>query len=227
MIGEENQEPIVQKAKNDFIPKTFFWMFLGLLGTAIVAWYTYSSGLSLNILTNDSFGILLIAEVIVVLVFSFLFRKLSPTIVGILYFIYAAINGVTLSTIFYVFKLNSIVLLFIASSVLFGGLALYGYNTSKDLSNWRTVLFGTLIVGLIVSLINLFIGNTMLDLILDWVILLVFFGITAYDINKIKQLYLLDDIDKNKLHIYGAMELYLDFINIFLRILSIFGKRRN
>lgn len=227
MIGEENQEPIVQKVKNDFIPKTFFWMFLGLLGTAIVAWYTYSSGLSLNILTNDSFGILLIAEVIVVLVFSFLFRKLSPTIVGILYFIYAAINGVTLSTIFYVFKLNSIVLLFIASSVLFGGLALYGYNTSKDLSNWRTVLFGTLIVGLIVSLINLFIGNTMLDLILDWVILLVFFGITAYDINKIKQLYLLDDIDKNKLHIYGAMELYLDFINIFLRILSIFGKRRN
>ncbi len=227
MIGEENQEPIAQKVKNDFIPKTFFWMFLGLLGTAIVAWYTYSSGLSLNILTNDSFGILLIAEVIVVLVFSFLFRKLSPTIVGILYFIYAAINGVTLSTIFYVFKLNSIVLLFIASSVLFGGLALYGYNTSKDLSNWRTVLFGTLIVGLIVSLINLFIGNTMLDLILDWVILLVFFGITAYDINKIKQLYLLDDIDKNKLHIYGAMELYLDFINIFLRILSIFGKRRN
>ena len=227
MIGEENQAPIVQEVKNDFIPKTFFWMFLGLLGTAIVAWYTYSSGLSLNILTNDSFGILLIAEVIVVLVFSFLFRKLSPTIVGILYFIYAAINGVTLSTIFYVFKLNSIVLLFIASSVLFGGLALYGYNTSKDLSNWRTVLFGTLIVGLIVSLINLFIGNTMLDLILDWVILLVFFGITAYDINKIKQLYLLDDIDKNKLHIYGAMELYLDFINIFLRILSIFGKRRN
>lgn len=228
MIGEENnQEPIVQNVKNDFIPKTFFWMFLGLLGTAIVAWYTYSSGLFINILVGGSFGILLIAEVVVVLLFSFLFRKLSPTIVGILYFVYAAINGVTLSTIFVVFELQSIVLLFVASSILFGGLALYGYKTSKDLSNWRSLLFGTLIVGLIVSLINLFMKNTMLDIILDWVILLVFFGITAYDMNKIKQLSLDENLDKNKLHIYGAMELYLDFINIFLRILSIFGKRRN
>lgn len=227
MISEENQEPIVQEVKNDFIPKTFFWMFLGLLGTAIVAWYTYSSGLFLNILVNDSFGILLIAEVVVVLLFSFLFRKLSPTAVGILYFIYAAINGVTMSTIFVVFELNSIVLLFIASAVLFGGLAFYGYKTSKDLSNWRTLLYGTLIVGLIVSLINLFMKNAMIDIILDWVILLVFFGITAYDMNKIKLLSLDENLDKSKLHIYGAMELYLDFINIFLRILSIFGKRKN
>lgn len=228
MIGEENSnEPVVENVGNKFIPKTFFWMFLGLLGTAIVAWYTYSSGLFINILTGNYFGILLIAEVVVVLLFSFLFRKLSPTIVGILYFIYAAINGVTLSTIFVVFELQSIVLLFVASSVLFGGLALYGYKTSKDLSNWRSLLFGTLIVGLIVSLINLFMKNTMLDIILDWVILLVFFGITAYDMNKIKQLSLDPNLDKSKLHIYGAMELYLDFINIFLRILSIFGKRRD
>lgn len=227
MIGEENQEPIVQEVKNDFIPKTFFWMFLGLLGTAIVAWYTYSSGLFINILANDAFGILLIAEIVVVLLFSFLFRKLSPTAVGILYFIYAAINGVTMSTIFVVFELNSIILLFVASSILFGGLALYGYKTSKDLSNWRTLLFGTLLIGLIVSLVNLFIKNSMLDIILDWVILLVFFGITVYDMNKIKQLSLDENLDKSKLHIYGAMELYLDFINIFLRILSIFGKRRN
>lgn len=227
MIGEENEEPIVQEVKNDFIPKTFFWMFLGLLGTAIVAWYTYSSGLFINILANDAFGILLIAEIVVVLLFSFLFRKLSPTAVGILYFIYAAINGVTMSTIFVVFELNSIILLFVASSVLFGSLALYGYKTSKDLSNWRTLLFGTLLIGLIVSLVNLFIKNSMLDIILDWVILLVFFGITAYDMNKIKQLSLDENLDKSKLHIYGAMELYLDFINIFLRILSIFGKRRN
>ena len=227
MIGEQNQEPIVQNEETNFISKTFFWMFLGLLGSAIVAWYTYSSGLFLNILTGSSFSLLLIAEIVVVLLFSFLFKKLSPTIVGILYFIYAAINGVTLSTIFVVFELQSIVLLFVASAILFGGLSLYGYKTSKDLSNWRTILFGTLIIGLIVSIINLFIGNSMLDIILDWVILLVFFGITAYDMNKIKQLSLLPNLDKSKLHIYGAMELYLDFINIFLRILSIFGKRRD
>ena len=227
MISEGNQEPISQEVKNDFLPKTFFWMFLGLLGTAIVAWYTYSSGLFVSILTSGSFGALLIAEVVVVLVFSLLFRKLSPTVAGILFFVYAAINGVSLSTIFVVFELNSVVLLFVASALLFGAFALYGYKTSKDLSNWCTLLFGTLIVGLIVSIINLFIGNTTLDIILDWVILLVFFGITAYDMNKIKQLYLDENLDKSKLHIYGAMELYLDFINIFLRILSIFGKRRD
>ncbi|MCI8352410.1 MAG: Bax inhibitor-1/YccA family protein [Clostridia bacterium] len=211
----------------DLIQKTFFWMFLGLLGTAIVAWYTYSSGLFIDIIFKGYFNILLIAELVVVIVFSLLFKKLPPTIVGILYFVYAMINGVSLSVIFVVFELNSIVWLFIASAILFGGMALYGYKTNKDLSNWKTLLFGILIVGLILSLINLFLGNSTLDIILDWVILFVFFGVTAYDMNKIKQLQDDESLDQSKLHIYGAMELYLDFINIFLRVLSIFGKRKD
>ena len=201
-------------------------MFLGLLGSAIVAWYTYSSGLFIDIIFKGYFNILLIIELVVVIAFSLLFKKLSPTIVGILFFVYAMINGVSLSVIFVVFELNSIVWLFIASAILFGGMALYGYKTNKDLSNWRTLLFGILIVGLILSLINIFIGNSTLDIILDWVILFVFFGVTAYDMNKIKQLQYEAGLDQSKLHIYGAMELYLDFINIFLRVLSIFGKRK-
>lgn len=107
------------------------------------------------------------------------------------------------------------------------GLALVGYKTKKDLSNWKTLLFGILIVGLILSLVNIFLSNSMLDIILDWVILFVFFGITVYDMNKIKMLQEDESLDHSKLHIYGAMELYLDFINIFLRVLSIFGKKRN
>lgn len=202
-------------------------MFLGLLGTAIVAWYTYSSGLFIDIIFKGYFNILLIVELVVVILFSLLFKKLPPTIVGILYFVYAMINGVSLSVIFVVFELNSIVWLFIASAVLFGGMALYGYKTNKDLSNWKTLLFGVLIVGLILSLINIFLSNSTLDIVLDWVILFVFFGVTAYDMNKIKQLQYEEGLDQSKLHIYGAMELYLDFINIFLRILSIFGKRKN
>lgn len=209
------------------IQKTFFWMFLGLLGTAIVAWYTYSSGLFIDIIFKGYFNILLIAELVVVVVFSLLFKKLPPTIVGILYFVYAMINGVSLSVIFVVFELNSIVWLFVASAVLFGGMALYGYKTSKDLSSWKTLLFGVLIVGIILSLINLFLSNSTFDIVLDWVILFVFFGITAYDMNKIKALQYEASLDQDKLHIYGAMELYLDFINIFLRVLSIFGKRKN
>lgn len=213
--------------ENNLIPKTFFWMFLGLLGTALVAWYTYASELFISIILGDYWGMLLLAEVIVVILFSFLFKKLPPMVVGILFFLYAMLNGVTLSTIFVIFDLSSIVWLFLASSALFGGMALYGYKTKNDLSNWRTLLFSVLIIGIILSLINLFIGNSTFDLILDWVILLVFFGITAYDMNKIKALQEDESLDHSKLHIYGAMELYLDFINIFLRMLSIFGKRKN
>lgn len=226
MEEEENFSDVITNT-NAILPKTFFWMFLGLLGTAIVSFYTYASGLFATVLMNGYFGPLLILELVVVLLFSLLFRKLPATIVGILYFLYAAINGVSLTTIFYVFELNSIILLFIVSSLLFGGFALYGYKTKKDLSNWHTLLFGTLLAGLVVSLLNLFFKNSVLDIIIDWVILLVFFGITAYDMNKIKQLSFVDTINQDKIHIYGAMELYLDFINIFLRVLSIFGKRRD
>ncbi|HIT71089.1 MAG TPA: Bax inhibitor-1/YccA family protein [Candidatus Scatovivens faecipullorum] len=212
---------------NKLLTKTFFWMFLGLLGTALVSAYTYYSGLYIKIVISNSFTLLLITELIVVLLFTFLFKKLPPTMVAILYFVYSFVNGVTFSTIFVIYELKSIVLLFIVSALLFGGLAFYGYKTDKDLSSWSGILFGTLIAGLLVSIINLFLGNSLLDIILDWVILFVFFGITAYDMNKIKALVLEENLDKSKLHIYAAMELYLDFINIFLRILSIFGKRRD
>ena len=218
-MEEENQ--------NNLISKTFFWMFLGLLGSAVIAWYTYASGLYIDIIFKGYFNILLFLELVVVILFSWLFRKLSPTIVGILYFLYSMINGVFLSVIFIVFELSSVVWLFIASAVLFGGMAFFGYKTNKDLSNWRTLLFGVLIIGLILSLINIFFGNSMLDIIIDWVILLVFFGITAYDMNQLKQLQYDEGLDKNKLHIYGAMQLYLDFVNIFLRVLALFGKRRD
>ena len=218
-MEEENQ--------NNLITKIFFWMFLGLLGSAVIAWYTYASGLYIDIIFKGYFNILLILELVVVILFSWLFRKLSPTIVGILYFLYSMINGVFLSVIFIVFELSSVVWLFIASAVLFGGMAFFGYKTNKDLSNWRTLLFGVLIIGLILSLINIFFGNSMLDIIIDWVILLVFFGITAYDMNQLKQLQYDEGLDKNKLHIYGAMQLYLDFVNIFLRVLALFGKRRD
>lgn len=213
--------------ENRLIPKTFFWMFLGLLGSALVAGYTYYSGLLEEILNGDFWTILLVIELAVVLLFSFLFKKLSPTIVAILYFVYAAINGVTLSCIFAVFELSSIGLLFIASALAFGGLALYGYKTQDDLSSWHKPLYAILIVGLIVSIINIFMGNTTVDIILDWIILFVFFGVTIYDMNKIKALADSSDLPIDKLHIYCAMELYLDFINIFLRILSLFGRRRN
>ena len=137
------------------------------------------------------------------------------------------INGLSLSTIFYVFELESIAMLFIAAAALFAGLGYYGYKTQNDLTKWQPLLTGVLIVGLILSIINIFLGNSMLDIILDWVILITFFGITIYDMNKIKLLAMDESLDQNKIHIYCAMELYLDFINIFIRLVSLFGKRRD
>lgn len=224
---EENlsNQPIT--SENKIFGKTFFWMFLGLLGSAIIAWYTYSSGLFIDIVLGDYFNWLLILELVVVLVFSLLFRKMPPTLVGILYFVYAMINGVTLSVIFAVFDLSSIIYLFIVSAVIYGVLGLIGYKTDKDLTSWKPYLSVFLIAGIVLSIINIFIQNSTFELFLDWAILILFFGITIYDINKIKLLQQDPNIVSEKIHIYCAMQLYLDFINIFLRILSIFGKRRN
>ncbi len=214
--------------QNKIFGKTFFWMFLGLLGSGILAWYTYSSGLFIKIALGDYFNALLILELVVVLLFSLLFKKLPPLIVGILYFVYSMINGVTLSVIFAIFQLNSIIYLFAISALLFAALGFIGYKTTKDLSSWKPYLSVFLIAGIVLSFINVFLlKNTTFELILDWLILALFFGITIYDINKMKLLQTDSSIDTNKIHIYCAMELYLDFINIFLRILSIFGKRKN
>lgn len=219
-----NQQPI---SENKIFGKTFFWMFLGLLGSAIIACYTYYSGLFIDIVLGNYFNWLLILELVVVLVFSLLFRKMPPTLVGILYFVYAMINGVTLSVIFAVFELTSIMYIFIISALIYGVLGLIGYNTKKDLTSWRPYLTVFLIAGIVLSIINIFMQNSTFELFLDWAILILFFGITIYDINKIKLLQQDPDIVSEKIHIYCAMQLYLDFINIFLRILSIFGKRRN
>lgn len=214
--------------QNRLFGKTFFWMFLGLLGSAIIAWYTYYSGLFIDIITEGYFNVLLILELVAVFVFSLLFRKLSPVLVGILYFVYAMLNGVTLATVFVVFELSSIVYLFIISALIFGALGLIGYKTNKDLSSWSTYINVFLIAGILLSIINLFIlKSSTFDLILDWLILALFCGVTIYDINKIKVLQAEPNIDQEKIHIYCAMQLYLDFINIFLRMISIFGKRKN
>lgn len=212
---------------NKFFTKTFFWMFLGLIGTAIVAAYTYYSGLWIKLALSGSIGIVAIVELVAVLLFTFLFKKMSPTVAGIVFFVYAGLNGITLSSIFALYELNSIVIIFCATALLFGVLAFIGYKTNKDLSNWRTVLMPTLLIGIVVSIINLFLKSSMLDIGLCWFILLLFFGITVYDMNKLKMLSEDSELNQDKLYIYGALELYLDFINIFLRLLRLFAKLKD
>ena len=187
----------MDNTENKFFTKTFFWMFLGLIGTAIVAAYTFYSGLCYQLLFSNAFAVVAIIELIAVLVFSFLFRRLSPTVAGIIYFIYAFLNGITLSTIFAIYELNSIVLIFIATAAIFGALAYIGYKTQRNLSDWHTILTVILIVGIIASIVNLFLQNSTLDILLTWGILILFGAFTIYD------------------------------INIFLRLLRLFASKRN
>lgn len=227
MESYENGDAIHSVETNSILTNTFFRMFLGLLASAGTAYYVYSSGLFVSVIMNGFFFPLVIAELVVVLVFSLLFRKLSPTMVTILFFAYAFLNGFTLSVIFPVFELTSIVYAFAGTAALFGVLSLIGYTTKKDISKWSSILTVALLIGLVLTVINIFVGSSFLDIALDWAILLIFFGLTIYDINKIKVMQDAGFCDDEKLYVYGAMQLYLDFINIFLRILSLFGKRRN
>ena len=219
--------PVQTMDTNSVLTNTFFRMFLGLLASTVTAFYAYYSGLYIDVILNGSYIGLAIAELVVVLVFSLLFKKLSPTLVTILFFAYAFLNGFTLSVIFAAFEMTSIAYAFIGTAGVFGILSFIGYTTKKDISNWGTILTIALLIGLVLTIVNLFIGNSFLDIVLDWAILFIFFGLTIYDMNKIKQMQQMGLCEDEKLYVYGAMELYLDFINIFLRILSIFGKSRD
>lgn len=213
--------------ENSVLTNTFFRMFLGLLASAGAALYAYYSGMAEAMIYGRGYLTLAIVEIIIVLLFSFLFKKLSPTMVTVLFFAYAFVNGFTLSVIFLAYEMTSIVYAFIGTAALFGTLAFVGYKTQRDISKFGTILGVALLVGLILTIINIFVGNSILDIVLDWAMLFIFCGLTVYDMNKIKEMQNIGFCEDEKLYVYGAMELYLDFINIFLRILAIFAKRKD
>ncbi len=209
---------------NKTLRQTFLWMFLGLLSTGIISAYTYYTGAFISI--AGAWTGILIAQVVIAVVFGLCFHKLPTGVVTFLFFLYSILTGVTFSVIFAVFELTSVAYALLATAGFFGVLAFIGYTTKKDLSKFGTVLMAVLIIAIVLTLINLFVGNSILDLFLDWVVLIVFAGLTIYDMNKIKMMSQNYGIDQEKIAIYGAMQLYLDFINMFLRILEIFGSRR-
>lgn len=213
------------QSTNKTLAQTFLWMFLGLLSTGIIAAVTYYTGAIADI--ANGWTMILIAQLVIAVVFGLFFHKLSSGTVTLLFFGYSMLTGVTFSVIFAVFDLTTIAYALFATSAFFGILAYMGYKTEKDLSSFGNILFAALIVALILTLVNLFIGSSGLDILLDWVVLGIFAGLTAYDMNKVKMMSENYGIDQEKVAIYGAMQLYLDFINMFLRILEIFGRRDN
>lgn len=212
-----------------FFSKVYLWMFIGLLISGGVAYYT-SITPSMIKFVYGSYGWILITELIVVIAFSALRKKVSPGIAKVLFVTYAAISGLTLSSIFLVYKIQSIGMVFLSSSLMFGLLAVYGYITKTDLSSFGKILLFALLAIIIMSVINIFAHNGTFGIVISIISIVVFLGLTAWDMQALKAMYnyyASDEKELGKIAIYGALDLYLDFINIFLQLLNLFGKSKD
>ncbi|AMA74078.1 hypothetical protein ACH33_15465 [Aneurinibacillus sp. XH2] len=213
-----------------YIQRVFSWMFAGLLMTALVAYLLSGNE---NVLAYFSahpyaFFIILIAELILVFYLSARVQKLSATSAMLLFFIYAALNGITFSLLFALYTSTSIVLTFLVTAGMFGALALYGYVTKRDLSRMGSILFMALIGLILATLVNFFLQSSSLYWITTYAGVVIFSGLTAYDMQKIKETNIIgneDTEEETKEAIIGALILYLDFLNLFLYLLRIFGNR--
>ena len=215
-----------------FMAQVYGWMTCGLLLTAFVAWYAANTPAVMMYVFSSriTFFGLIIAQLAVVFVLSGLVHKLSPAVATALFMLYSALTGLTLASIFLVYTYASIASTFVVTAGMFGVMSLYGYTTKRDLSGFGNMLFMALIGILIASLVNFWLKSTALMWAVTYIGVIVFVGLTAYDTQKLKHLG--EQIDVNdrgnlrKYSIVGALTLYLDFINLFLMLLRIFGNRR-
>lgn len=227
--------PYVDNTKTLVLVQSFFmqvygWMTSGLLATGILAYYTAHSPFLLSVIFGSKlvFYGLLLANLGIVFVLSRAIQSLSATAASFLFFVYASLNGLTLASIFLLYTHSSIATVFFITAGTFGAMSAYGYLTKADLSKWGSILFMSVIGLVIATLVNLFLQSSTLMWLLTYAGVLIFVGLTAYDTQRLKEMaYSLDDeATAGKFAVLGALTLYLDFINLFLYLLRIFGKRR-
>ena len=222
---------LTAEAMNSVLVKSFLFMFIALLITGITALIVASSpSILMAIFGSGSSAPLigiLILEFVVVLACSATLKKNNPVLSGTLFFIYSVMNGITFSVIFLAFQLGSIVSIFMVTALIFAVMAAYGALTKKDLSSWGSILLIGLFGIIIASVVNMFIGSSMVDTVVCVIGVAVFVAFTAYDVNKIKKLSQMNTgLSTTVLGLFGALNLYLDFVNLFLKLLRLFGKRR-
>ena len=211
---------------NKIYSKVFMWIFIGLLVTFITGIYTSTNVDALEVIFNKSgYWILLIVELGLAIFLSARIHKMSPTTARICYLLYTFFTGLTFSSIFIVYKIESIMLVFLVTAILFLIFAIIGKTTKVDLTKISTILLMALLGVIICTIINIFLQNSTFDMILSGISVLIFLGFIAYDIQKIKRL---DGwVNEENLAVIGAFELYLDFINIFLDLLNLFGNSKD
>lgn len=212
--------------------KVYMWMTMALAITGITAYYVaHSETLLTAIFTNQAvFWVLVIAELGLVIGLSAAINKLSLTTATLMFVLYSLINGATMSFIFLAYTASSVTNVFLITAGTFAAMAAFGYFTKVDLTSMGKILMMALIGIIIATIVNIFTKSEGLTVILNYVGVLVFVGLTAYDSQKIKQmLQMAPDASEGsqKIALLGALSLYLDFINLFLYLLRLFGSRRD
>lgn len=220
-----------QMSLGRYTAHTYALMFLGLLVTFGIAFFGYYSGLILVMFYDTWIPIaLLVAQLAVAIGMTAALHSISTVTATVFFFLYSALTGIVFSTYFLLFDLPSMILAFAATALYFGGMALFGHFTDIDLSRLRPILLSGLLFVLVLNLLMLFIpGLAVADRLLCTLGVVLFLAYTAYDAQKIRAYYAAyqyDEMMLQKAAIYSALQLYLDFVNLFIRLLSLFGKRK-
>ncbi len=231
---ETSQEQFdVASAQRTLFKNVYAWMALALVVTGLTAYYVANSPTILGMIFGSGAALigLCIAQFALVIGLSAAINKISFTAAGIMFVVYSILTGITLSSILLVYTQESVALTFFVTAGTFGAMALYGTVTNKDLSGMGSILFMALIGLIIASVANWFFHSSGLAMIISYAGVLIFVGLTAYDAQKIKNMLSVYGSEVNeasmKIALMGSLELYLDFINLFLHLIRILGSRRN
>jgi hypothetical protein len=211
-----------------YMLRVYNYMAGGLAVTGVVAYVAASSGFYQSIAGTPLIWLVMLAPLGFVLALSFGINRMSAGTAAMLFWIYAVVMGLSLGSIFLVFTGTSIARVFFITGATYGAMSLYGYTTRSDLSGFGSFLMMGLIGIVIASLVNLFLKSDGLQFAISIIGVLVFVGLTAYDTQRIKEMYLEADTEEvaSKKAVLGALSLYLDFINLFMMLLQLFGVRR-
>jgi len=203
-------------------------MLFGLLLTGLTAFFISTNPALMAFMWKTAFAwVVIFAPLVVSLGLMFLFDRISPTTARMVFYLYSMLMGASLSLFFMLFKVGSIFQVFLITSALFGTMSLYGYTTKRDLTSLGSFLFMGVIGLLIAGVVNLFLQSAMMAFIISAVAVLVFTLLTAYDTQQIKDIYhQTEGIEREKLGIFGALSLYMNFINIFIHLLQLIGEKQ-
>ena len=224
----DQAQPEVQRK---FMAGVYWRMTVALFITAAVAWYSAQSQQIMGILYSNRglpFYGLIVAELVLVIVLSAAIHKMSSVAALFFFILYSVVNGLTFSAIFVVYEIGSVFHVFLTSALMFAAMSVYGAFTKSDLTSAGRYLMMALIGILVAGLVNMFLRSSMLGWLTSLLGVGIFIGLTAYDTQRLMRIGVKNDGSEKfqKMAVIGALELYLDFINIFIKMLALFGKRK-